>query len=352
MPASPAADEDFENARKRQIDNDQSQLQSGPPIKKPRLSNGYENGFECTPMDVDDDQNGDGNAYPSPEQVPSPVVVTIGPEQGTQVDKVHELSTETTFLELSDDPSSRNAVLLHCEFNPRDPAILAAAGTDALARMWTLSRIVPDSGSESPRKPIFASAHNLLDESAPPSTTTTALSWSSDGSCIAVASDPTDDGNDSNAKVEFWNTNGVSVAQFNSFEPVIICLRWNLGNTACLAISPQNEDRGTLMTVMFPNTLTSLSYSLPNHSLDDQPLDAAWTSHDEFVICGGSLLQAYHCGEGSLSPGRKYETREADTLSKITYDWRSRLLATANDSGTINVSRIGKYFSRFRLTRT
>jgi len=341
MPASPAADEDFEYARKRQIDNDHTQLQCGPPVKKPRLSNGYENGFESTPMDVDDDpQNGDENAYPSPEQVPSPVVVTVGPEQGTQVDKVHELSTETTFLELSDDPSSRNAVLLQCEFNPQDPSILAAAGTDALARMWTLSRIIPDLGSESPRKPIFASAHNLLDESAPFSTTATGLSWSSDGSYIAVSSEPMEDGNDSNSKVEFWDKNAASLAEFNSFESPIICLHWNLGNTACLAISPQDEGRGSLMTVMFPSTLTSVSYSLPNHVLNDQPLDAAWTSHDEFFICGGSLLQAYHCAEGALSPGRKYETREADTLSKITYDWRSRLLATANESGTINVRQV------------
>lgn len=339
MPASPAADEDFENARKRQIDNDQAQNQCGPPVKKARLSNGYENGFEPTPMDVDDDQNGDENAYPSPEQVPSPVIVTVGPEQGTQVDKVHELSTETTFLELSDDPSSRNAVLLQCEFNPRDPTILAAAGTDALARMWTLSRNIPDSGSESPRKPVFASAHNLLDESAPTTTVASGLSWSSDGNYIALSSEPQDEGNDGNSKVEFWDTNAVSFAEYNSFESPIICLRWNLANTACLAISPQDEGRGTLLTVMFPNTLTSVSFSLPNLVLSEQTLDATWTSNDEFFICGGDLLQAYHCTEQDLMAGRRYNTRENDTLSKITYDWHSRLLATANDSGMIDVSQ-------------
>jgi len=343
MPASPAADEDFENARKRQIDNDQTQNQGGPPVKKARLSNGYENGFEPTPMDVDDDQNGDENAYPSPEQLPSPVVVTVGPEQGTQVDKVHELATETTFLELSDDPSSKNAVLLQCEFNPQDPTILAAAGTDALARIWTLSRTIPDSGSESPRsprKPIFASAHNLLDESVPTTTTATGLSWSSDGTYLAVSSEPQDDGDGSakvEAKVEFWDKNAQSFAEFNSFESPIVCLRWNLANSACLAISPQDENRGTLLTVMVPNMTKSLSYSLPNHSLDQQMLDATWTSHDEFFICGGSILLAFSCDGESISPGRKFETREGDTLDKITYDWCSRLLATTNESGIIDV---------------
>jgi transducin (beta)-like 1 len=340
MPASPAPDEDFENARKRQIDNDQAQTQCGPPVKKARLSNGYENGFDGTAMDVDEDQNGDENAYPSPEQAPSPVIVTVGPEQGTQVDKVHELSTETTFLELSDEPSSRNAVLLQCEFNPRDPTILAAAGTDALARMWTLSRNVPDSGSESPRKPVFASAHNLLDDSAPSTTTASGLSWSSDGQYIAVSSEPQDD---SNAKVEFWDKNAQSFAEFNSFESPICCLRWNLANTACLAISPQDEGRGTLLTVMLPNQVTSLSYSLPNHSLDQQMLDVVWTSNDEFFICGGTLLMSYHCTEDSISQGRKYETRDNDTLSRITYDWRSGLLATSNDSGMIDVSQAWGY---------
>jgi len=340
MPASPAAEEDFENARKRQIDSDQIQIQCGPPLKKPRLSNGYENGFEPTPMDVDDDQNGDENAYPSPEQVPSPVVVTVGPEQGTQMDKVHELSTETTFLELSEDPSSRNVVLLQCEFNPLDPTILAAAGTDALARMWTLSRMIPDSGSESPRKPVFASAHNLLDEHAPSSTIATGLSWSSDGTYIAVSSDPLDDGNEGNSKVVFWDKNAASFAEFNIFESPIICLRWNPANNACLAISPQDSGRGTLITVMFPNTHTLVSYPLPNHVLDEQPLDAAWTNNDEFFICGGDLLQAYHCAEGSLSQGRKYETREGDNLSRLTYDWPSRLIATASESGTIDVGAI------------
>jgi len=334
MPASPAADEEFENARKRQLDNEQPQIQSGPPVKKPRLSNGYENGFESTPMDVDDDQNGDENAYPSPEQLPSPVVATVGPEKSTQVDKVTELTPETTFLELSEDPSSINAILLQCEFNPRDPAILAAAGTDALARMWTLSRMMPDSGSDSPGKPFFAPHLDLLDEHAPSSTIGSGLSWSSDGANIVVSSEPIDDGT---AKVEFWHADATPYASFNDFEAPVICLRWNLSNSACLAISPQDENKGTLITIMFPTMATSMSYSLPNHVLLEQPLDAAWTTNDEFVLCGGNVLQAFHCADNAISPVRKYETREGDALSKITYDWRSRLLATASDSGTIDV---------------
>jgi WD40 repeat protein len=332
-PASPVPDEDFEeNLRKRQNDHESPRDQSGPPGKKPRLSNGYENGFDPNAMDVDEEQNGDENAYPSPEQLPSPVV-TIGAEQGTQLDKVHELSAETTFLELSDDPSSKSTVLLHCEFNPRDPTILAAAGTDALARMWTLARVMPDTGSDSPGKLVFAPHHNLLDENTPASTTVTALSWSSDGLNIALSSEPTDD---STAKVEFWHSDGSKYTSFNCFESPVICLHWNPSNTVCLGLSPQSGDKGTKITVMKPTMEEHEVYVLSDHMLSEQPLEAVWTSDDEFVLCGGDMLQSFQFLERVI-PGRKYETPDSEGLSKVAYDWRSRLLATASDIGNIHI---------------
>ncbi|KAL2071423.1 hypothetical protein VTL71DRAFT_12658 [Oculimacula yallundae] len=358
MQASPPAeaDEDHENLRKRQIDNDQvqHQHQPGPPVKRPRLSNGngnvtgngYENGFESTAMDVDDDQNGDENAYPSPEQALSPQLATIGPEQGTQVDKVNELAGETIFLELSEDPSSKNVVLLQCEFNPRDPSILAAAGTDALARMWTLSRIspspTPDSGSrsESPGKTTasYAPHHNLLDDGASPNTTVTGLAWSSNGSVIAVSSEPIEDGT---ARLEFWHSDGMPLATFNGFYSPIICLRWNPVNTACLALSPHEDTsqdvKSTVISVMCPSLDTIIRYQIPNHNLHEQPLEATWTGDGEFFVCGGDLLQEFQCDDNAIIPGRKFETEPGEVLSKITYDARSRLLATASDSGKISI---------------
>lgn len=340
---SPAADEELENARKRQIDHEQSQIQSGPPAKKARLSNGYESEFEPTPMDVDDDQNqnqnqaqnGDENAYPSPEQLPSPVVATTGPSEGTQVEKVNDLSTDTNFLELAIDPSSNGTVLLQCEFHPQDPTILAAAGTDALARMWRLSRTMQESGSESPGKPIFVSHNNLLDDNiSPASTTVTGVSWSSDGFSIAVASEPTDD---STAKVEFWTSDGKSFASFNQFDSPIICLRWNPNSTACLTLSPINEGRSTSITVMSPTMGTSAQISLPHHSLVDQSLDVAWTTNEEFFLCGGDILQGFKLADGVITADQKLETRDSDALSKVTYDWRSRMIATTSDSGTIDI---------------
>jgi transducin (beta)-like 1 len=334
--AAGAAREELENTRKRQIDHEQPQIANGPPTKRPRHSNGgYENGFDPTPMDVDDEpQNGDENAYPSPEQLPSPVVVTVGPDQGTQIEKVSELSTETIFLELSDDQASRNAVLLQCKWNPRDPKILAAAGTDALARMWTLSRAAADPDPEMQRKPLFQPHHTLLDAGALPSTQVTGLSWSSDGQSLAVASEPMEEGT---AKIEFWNKEGSAFASFNTFESPVICLRWSPSNETCLALSTENDGKGTMITVMYPGENESICHSLPNHSLHEQDLDAAWTANEEFFLCGGDILQAFQSIARAITPGKKYETREGHALSKITYDWQSQLLATASSTGIIDV---------------
>ena len=303
-------------------------------------------------MDVEDDlQHAEGNAYPSPEQVPSPVAATLGPEQGTQIDKVFELATETTFLDLTDEAAcagvgtgaatgtaKHNAILLQCEWNPRDPTILAAAGTDALARMWTVSRTGPtaadtDADVQPQGQPRASVYHNLLDESVPQSTTVTGLTWTLDGRHIAIASEILDDGT---AKIEVWNTDGMSLASFVAFESPIVCLRWNPTGTLLLALSPEAD--GCLITVMSPSTQDSVQTTLPRHSLVEQTLDAAWTSVDEFVLCGGDLLQAFHCTAAGISPVRKYETREGHTLSKVAFDWPSRLLATASDTGIIDVS--------------
>jgi transducin (beta)-like 1 len=309
-------------------------------------------------MDADEVrlQHADGNAYPSPEQVPSPVAATLGPEQGTQLDKVSELATETSFLDLTDDvagagvgagaaaaTAKRNPILLQCEWNPRDPTILAAAGSDALARMWTVSSAdsstadatadSTDPNVQSQGQPRASVYYNLLDESAPQGTTVTGLTWSLDGRHIAIASEILDEGT---AKIEVWNTDGMSLASYMAFESPIVCLRWNPPGVLLLALSPDVD--GCLVTIMCPSKQTSIQIALPNHSLAEQSLDAAWTAHDEFVICGGDLLQAFHGTSTGISFVRKYETREGHALSKAAFDWPSRLLATASDTGMIDVS--------------
>lgn len=338
----------LEAARKRSLPNITNANGSSP--KRPRLSNGYDNGTEsapgsATPMDVD---NSDNHAYPSPldgDQAPQPVSRTDGPEQGTQVEKVEELTPNTTFIRLADDATHPEAttsaasastspattenapILLQCEWNPKDPSALAATGTDALARVWTVSRTTTPGQSQD----HVSHAHNLISPDTPRTTTVTALAWTSDGSAIAVAADL-----GSQAAVNIWSAEGIHVQSMEVPEPPVVKLLWNPSNTGLLAISP--EKGGAVVTVYSSLTGTSLSHHLPNQDIGATPLDATWIGDSDFLLCGGDLLVCLHCTDSSIVQVRKFETKDDDSFSQVLFDWRSRLAATSSDKGVLDVS--------------
>ncbi|KAI1506478.1 WD40-repeat-containing domain protein [Biscogniauxia marginata] len=341
--AAAAQGGDLENTRKRQVDRQQQQpLVNGSPAKRPRLSNGYENGVDAatTPMELD----GDNHAYPSPlegEQASTPIPRTDGPEQGTQVDKVEELATETTFIPLGSDlddagasspVNSENApVLLHCQWHPQDPTVLAAAGTDALARIWNVSRgATTDPASAGHVNGIAPNFHTLVDDDIPAKATVTAMAWNWEGTAIAVATD-----SDSKARITLWTPDGSHIHYFELAEPPIIKLRWNPNNAAILAIAP--DSGGALITVYHALTSNSMTYFLPRHDLESEPLDAAWTSENDFLLCGGELLVALRCSEGEITEIQKFETREGDSLTQVQFDWRSSLAATCGEKGFVDI---------------
>jgi WD40 repeat protein len=305
-------------------------------------------------MDLDGpDQQGDNHAYPSPlegEQAPTPIPHTEGPEQGTQVDKVEELASETTFIPLGsglDDAPTLSPVtalsrvsgdsapvLLHCQWHPRDPSILAAAGTDALARIWNISRgAAADHASEDHVNGQVPDFHNLVEDDIPSKATVTAMAWSGDGVAIAVATDF-----DSKARLTLWTPEGSHIHHFEVAEPPIIKLRWNPHSTAILAIATDNG--GTLITVYHARTLNSLTYFLPNHDLIAEPLDAAWTSDTEFLLCGGELQVLLRLSDRDISQVQKFETREGDTLTHVQYDPLCSLAATCGEKGFVDVRRM------------
>ncbi|KAG5998463.1 hypothetical protein E4U43_002408 [Claviceps pusilla] len=319
---------------------------------------------------LQDSGNDNNHAYPSPlegEQLSLAVMRTDGPEQGTQIDKVEELTPDTTFIRLMDKdgdgsiseatatPSlspagTENApVLLQCEWNPRDPSVLAAAGTDALARVWTISRGTaaepghdqgasgpgpgpgPGSGSLSSPRSSSPRAHTLLDPDTPRATTVTALSWTSDGTAIAVATDL-----GSIAAVNVWSADGVHMHNMEVSEPPVIKLSWNPSNTALLAISP--EKGGALITVYYSSaTGTASTYHLAGQDIATTPLDATWINDTDFLLTGGDVLLHLCCGETSISQVRKFETKEDDCFTQVLFDWRSKLAATSSDKGILDL---------------
>jgi len=356
VPATVSSENEVENSRKRQVDRQrQPSLTNGSPAKRPRLSNGYENGVDAatTPMDLDGpDQQGDNHAYPSPLEGEQAPAHTDGAEQGTQVDKVESLAGETTYISLVsgfDDASGLSPptaqsrangesapVLLHCQWHPRDPSILAAAGTDALARIWNINRgALADPALEdhvNTRVPDFCT---LVEDDIPAKATVTAMAWDWDGSVIAVATDF-----DSKARLTLWSPEGVRMHQFEVAEPPIIKLRWSPNNSAILAIAPDNG--GALITLYHPLTLNTSTYFLANYDLlNAEPLDASWVNDTEFLLCGGELLIMLRYSEGKICEVKRFETRGEDVMTQVQYDPKSSLVATCSDKGFVDVSEKG-----------
>jgi len=348
---------------------------NGVPAKRPRLSNGYENRADSatTPMEVDPSGGAgeNNNAYPSPlegEQAPTPVPRTEGPEQGTQVDKVQELTPRTTFLRLAHDDSpeatsptssvnetTENApILLHCEWNPTDPSTLAAAGTDALARVWTISRATTAGAPNDPLpnhvSTITRPGRNLLQPTS--TTSVTSLAWNSDGTAFAIA---TDDG--AGGRLSIYNPEGDYLLGFPIPEPPVLKIRWNPSNSRILTVSPDN--RGVLVSVYHLSFESSLRFLQEGHELQNYAFDAVWTTDTDFLLCGADIMLLLRCIDSGISLARKYETRPDDHFTQVLFDWRSKLAATSSDKGVLDVSRFLRYmkahfpfFPAPSLTRT
>jgi transducin (beta)-like 1 len=346
---------EVENGRKRQVDRQLQAAPNGSPTKRPKLSNGYENGsVDAAPTEMEIDQqlsdpiaNSNNQAYPSPlegEQIGTPIIRTDGPEQATQVDKVDELGSEAIFLGLgADDPTgtpqarsgSGNPIVLHCEWNPQDPTMLAAAGTDALARIWTLSRPLASAADpvHNHMNGTSQSFEDLVEEDLPRSATVTSMAWTSDGQAIAVA---TDAGN--KARISIWAPDGTQWHHIEVAEPPVLELKWNPNNQCLLWVAP---DHGSpLVTIFSAQETTSASYALREHDLLENPLSVAWTTDNEFVLCGGDVLIALQYNGTEIVMTRKFESQKDDGLGNVQYDPRSRLIATSSDKGAIDVSSV------------
>lgn len=350
--------EDSEGSRKRSQQH--QQLPNGSPVKRPRLSNGngYDNATEAsstTPMDVDTADQHD-NHYPSPlegEEATTPVV-TEGPQIGTQPEKVEELTPHTTFLNLTDDDStharssaspgpdasadaSNAPTLLHCQWSPRDPSVLAAAGSGALARVWSISRATtsdPDSMDDH----VSPSGRPLLPPNTPLNTVVSQMAWTADGGTLAVVAE-----SDRPAQIHVYASEGPYLQSFESQAEQVIKLSWNPSGTALLAISPSPDDNGALINVFYANFAvgpTSLSYSFPGHDIHSAPLDASWTSDNEFLVCGGDMLVSLYCDHDKIVQVRKFDTRPDDSFRNVLFDWRSKLAATGSENGMLDVSEI------------
>lgn len=304
-------------------------------------------------MDVDTADQQD-NHYPSPlegEEATTPVL-TEGPQVGTQPEKVEELTAHTTFLNLTDDLStnarssaspgpdagpdaSNEPTLLHCQWSPKDPSVLAAAGSGALARLWSISRVTtsdPDSADDH----VAPSGRPLLPPNTPLSTVVSQMAWTSDGGTLAVVAEA----ENSPAQIYVFASEGPYLQSFESQAEQVIKLLWNPSGTALLAISPSLDEKGALVNVFYSNFAmgpTSLSYTFPDHDILQAPLDASWTCDNDFLVCGGDMLVSLYCNHDKIVQVRKFDTKPDDTFRTVLFDWRSKLAATGSESGKLDL---------------
>ncbi|GAB1313142.1 F-box-like/WD repeat-containing protein TBL1Y [Madurella fahalii] len=329
--------EELENPRKRAVERTHHELSHGSPAKRQRLSNGYENGADSatTPMEIDN------HAYPSPlegEQVGSPILRTEGPSRGTQVDKVRDLTQGTVFLQLGADDSSEaneNPIVLLCEWNPKDPSILATAGTDALARIWTLPGGAAPDGVQDHVDASTRPFMSIAEEDLPKNATVSAMAWSSTGDLIALGTEL-----GTKSRVSIWSVDGSSVHRFDGLDSPVTNLCWSPNNNFLLAISPDLSNglgnSGTLLHISSPSMVNSMSHPL-DHDLRSDSLDAAWISETEFLLCGGDLLVTFRCTDQGIVRGREFQTGKDEHFALVEFDWRSKLVATASDKGYIDI---------------
>ncbi|KAK3986222.1 WD40-repeat-containing domain protein [Cladorrhinum sp. PSN332] len=346
-------DIEIENPRKRVVDQQHGHnhvLSHGSPAKRPRLSNGYENGADSatTPMEIDHHHIENRHAYPSPlegEPAASPPPRTEGPSRGTQVDKVQDLTQDTVFLRLGADESteaSENPIVLISRWNPKDPSILATGGTDTLARIWTLLRgaaaPAPDADPLSGHVDTSSRYFTHLAQDLGPNAAVTSMAWSANGKLLALGIEV---GN--KARLGVWSADGTIISKFDDLDSPITNVCWSPNDDYLLSISPDVSkgvaNTGTLIhisSVLNPSMVNSLSYQL-DYSITKYPIDATWISETDFLLGGENFLAAFRCAEKEIQPGKVFETREDERFSFVKYDWRSNTVATATDSGFIDI---------------
>lgn len=351
-----------QSSLKRQVDSP-AELANGNPTKRPRLANangnGLENGTESatSPMDVDHHQS-DNHAYPSPlegEQAPTPAPRTEGPDHATQTDKIDELEAKTIYLRLANDDvtsssvaatptaevshrSNKSPVLLQCEWNPKDPSRLAAAGTDALARVWTISRTTVPEQLADHVDPGWPSI-NLINEEFPSNSRITAFSWASDGKHIAVATD-----DEQKARIDLWNLDGKQVQHWDDFEGPIVKLRCNPLNRSILSVSPSTNKNGSdqpdgwVITVLPSISASPVEYLVTGLDDLDEP-DVAWMNESEFVLCLRTKLLQLRVNGDSIAQVKEFATRPGDPLTTVQYDQETGCIAAATSNGHLDVSQ-------------
>ncbi|KAI9804802.1 MAG: hypothetical protein M1825_001170 [Sarcosagium campestre] len=309
-----------------------------------------------------------------------------GSSAGTQVEKIPELASHTVTLDIE----GRSALSL--AWNPTDATSLAAAGTEALARIWTApsnrannqnNTSHKDGDDDGTSKDHYSANNNVavhakdrpsvngrangsangvdieanslslprainLQEDEHASMLASALCWSPDGNYLAIGF--CDEREAYDGHVIIWTKDGTFVSMLPTGQDTIMSLRWSPSGSHLLGIC--TTDEGSKIVIWEPLSAEGLDCVTAKASLED----ASWLHDSSFVVVGASSLNIYRFdGHANLlhvfdSPGRNHfrfvrPDAATGTIATATHEsiidiWESRGHLHSIDASTFGITAL------------
>ncbi len=215
------------------------------------------------------------------------LTLTNGRSWGVQSDKVTKLGPETSVLSVGD------KTVMHTQWNPRHPAILATGG-DALCRIWNISKLKSASSPSSPSSDNSPPPYVDLLESPERSLVST-ISWSPDGELIAVATRTTD-AIEWNGAVTIRTKTGEAIDELPAAQDMVLALRWNPSGKLLLGITSAGNGSSALIVWDLRT-----GQAMQPFELDKIVTDAAWIDDRKFTVCGHGIIADSVIDDQSIS---------------------------------------------------
>jgi hypothetical protein len=253
-----------------------------------------------------------------------------------QVDKVGDVGAETArVLDVG------TASVLHANWHPHDPTLLLTAGTDALSRIWKISRNASSrelNGHEDAHENGHAQQTPFveLDIDGSDSTCITALQWNPDGDIIAIA--PREFDQQGNGTVALLSkSNGyIDVVPVGS-DP-LVCLRWTPRGSHLLGVSSSMESQHS--EVFIWNVASG--GQLDVLTVDGILIDAVWISDEAFALCVGPFINQFRITNQRAIPVASASSPsgslDGDAFLVMRWDKFSRTIAVGSENGDVHVS--------------
>ena len=295
-----------------QMDHNGYHYQNEAPIPvSPTNYSPAEDGQTANGMGMELDEDVDAPGSPASDNTPFIQTLTNGESKGVQSDKVAELGGQTNILTVSE-----TSHVMHTAWNPKDPTILATSG-NALCRLWYVSRSAAFDDNHQIQQSyvdLFPSSYNSY---------VSTMAWDPTGEILAVAT--RDDNSDWIGAVSLWSKTGKALDELPAAQDMVLKLRWSPSGKQLLGITTS----GNLTSSLALWDIDS-SKATPPRQLSSIITDAAWTSNNQFTVCGDKMIASVFLENQSIIDlNTRPEPEAQQNWTHIRYDTRTQTVALA-----------------------